>query len=197
MQSNKNFMLYGLGSVAFGIKNNAFGWFLLFYYNIVLGLPGWMASLAIAIALIIDAVSDLLIGYASDHTRSKFGRSHPYMYAALLPVPLSFYLLWNPPSFSEDINLFIYLLVMTIFVRTSTTLFEIPNQSLGPEITRGYDERTKLMSIRYFFGWMGGNAMSLLNYFVFLTPTIAYPDGQLNPDGHQMYGVVGAWLIFG
>ena len=87
MQSNKNFMLYGLGSVAFGIKNNAFGWFLLFYYNIVLGLPGWMASLAIAIALIIDAVSDLLIGYASDHTRSKFGRRHPYMYAALLPVP--------------------------------------------------------------------------------------------------------------
>ena len=197
MQSNKNFMLYGLGSVAFGIKNNAFGWFLLFYYNIVLGLPGWMASLAIAIALIIDAVSDLLIGYASDHTHSNFGRRHPYMYAALLPVPLSFYLLWNPPSFSEDINLFIYLLVMTIFVRTSTTLFEIPNQSLGPEITRGYDERTKLMSIRYFFGWMGGNAMSLLNYFVFLTPTIAYPDGQLNPAGHQMYGVVGAWLIFG
>ena len=48
-----------------------------------------------------------------------------------------------------------------------------------------------------FFGWMGGNAMSLLNYFVFLTPTIAYPDGQLNPAGHQMYGVVGAWLIFG
>ena len=130
MQSNKNFMLYGLGSVAFGIKNNAFGWFLLFYYNIVLGLPGWMASLAIAIALIIDAVSDLLIGYASDHTRSKFGRRHPYMYAALLPVPLSFYLLWNPPSFSEDINLFIYLLVMTIFVRTSTTLFEIPKSKL-------------------------------------------------------------------
>ena len=64
MQSNKNFILYGLGSVAFGIKNNAFGWFLLFYYNIVLGLPGWMASLAIAIALIIDAISDLLIGYA-------------------------------------------------------------------------------------------------------------------------------------
>ena len=102
MQSNKNFMLYGLGSVAFGIKNNAFGWFLLFYYNIVLGLPGWMASLAIAIALIIDAGSDLLIGYASDHTRSKFGRRHPYMYAALLPVPLSFYLLWNCLLYTSD-----------------------------------------------------------------------------------------------
>ena len=85
-------MLYGVGSVAFGIKNNAFSWFLLFYYNIVLGLPGWMASLAIAIALIIDAVSDLLIGYASDHTSSKYGSRHPYMYAALLPVPISFYL---------------------------------------------------------------------------------------------------------
>ena len=112
MQSNKNFILYGLGSVAFGIKNNAFGWFLLFYYNIVLGLPGWMASLAIAIALIIDAISDLLIGYASDHTRSKFGNDIIYVcssFACALKL-----LFIGISSFSEDINLFIYLLVMTI-----------------------------------------------------------------------------------
>ena len=43
---------FGIGSVAFGIKGNAFSWFLFFYYNMVIGLPAWMASLALAIATI-------------------------------------------------------------------------------------------------------------------------------------------------
>ena len=150
MKNNRNFLFYGIGSVAFGIKGNAFSWFLFFYYNMVIGLPAWMASLALAIATIWDAISDLIIGYSSDHTKSRLGRRHPYMYAALIPVPIFFVLLWNPPTFDTDFNLFLYLLIMAILVRTFTTLFEIPNQSLGPEITREYHERTKMMSLRYF-----------------------------------------------
>ena len=181
MKNNRNFLFYGIGSVAFGIKGNAFSWFLFFYYNMVIGLPAWMASLALAIATIWDAISDLIIGYSSDHTKSRLGRRHPYMYAALIPVPIFFVLLWNPPTFDTDFNLFLYLLIMAILVRTFTTLFEIPNQSLGPEITREYHERTKMMSLRYFFGWMGGTIMTILMYFVFLKPTAEYPNGQLNP----------------
>ena len=195
MTNNRNFLFYGIGSIAFGIKGNAFSWFLFFYYNMVIGLPAWMASLALGIATIWDAFSDLLIGYSSDHTKSRFGRRHPYMYAALIPVPIFFYYLWNPPIFQTDINLFLYLLLMAILVRTSTTLFEIPNQSLGPEITREYHERTRMMSLRYFFGWMGGTVMTILMWFIFLKPTVDYPNGQLNPEGYQTYGVVAASLM--
>jgi Na+/melibiose symporter-like transporter len=84
---------------------------------------------------------------------------------------------------------------MAILVRTSTTLFEIPNQSLGPEITREYHERTKMMSLRYFFGWMGGTVMTILMWFIFLKPTSDYPNGQLNPEGYQIYGIVAASLM--
>ena len=195
MKNNRNFFFYGIGSIAFGIKGNAFSWFLFFYYNMVIGLPAWMASLALGIATIWDAFSDLLIGYSSDHTKSRLGRRHPYMYAALIPVPIFFYYLWNPPSFQTEINLFLYLLIMAILVRTSTTLFEIPNQSLGPEITREYHERTKMMSLRYFFGWMGGTVMTILMWFIFLKPTSDYPNGQLNPEGYQIYGIVAASLM--
>ena len=195
MKNRRNFLFYGIGSVAFGIKGNAFSWFLFFYYNMVIGLPAWLASLALAIATIWDAVSDLIIGYSSDHTKSRFGRRHPYMYAALIPVPIFFILLWNPPTFDTDFNLFLYLLVMAILVRTFTTLFEIPNQSLGPEITREYHERTKMMSLRYFFGWMGGTIMTVLMYFVFLRPNSDYPNGQLNPEGYQIYGFVAAIIM--
>ena len=49
---------YGIGSIAYGIKDNGFGYFLLFYYSQVLGLPSAQASLAIFVALLLDAASD-------------------------------------------------------------------------------------------------------------------------------------------
>ena len=84
---------------------------------------------------------------------------------------------------------------MAILVRTSTTLFEIPNQSLGPEITRDYHERTRMMSLRYFFGWMSGTVMTILMWFIFLKPTEEYPNAQLNPEGYQTYGIVQPQLL--
>ena len=70
-------VLYGLGAAAYGVKDNGFNYFLMIYYNQVLCLPGSMAGLAIMIALIFDAVSDPLVGYWSDNTRSRWGRRHP------------------------------------------------------------------------------------------------------------------------
>ena len=58
--------LYGFGSIAYGIKDNAFAYFLLFVYVQVFGLAPDLAGLAILIMLIFDAISDPLIGYISD-----------------------------------------------------------------------------------------------------------------------------------
>ena len=82
-QSTKLF--YGVGSIAFGVKDNGFSVLLLLYYNQVLGLDARLAGLAIMIALIVDAVVDPVIGYASDHLHSRWGRRHPFMYAAARP----------------------------------------------------------------------------------------------------------------
>ena len=77
---------YGFGSVAYGVKDNGFVYFLLFYYNQVLGLPGHLASTAILVALVFDAISDPIVGNISDRLHSKWGRRHPFMYAAAFPV---------------------------------------------------------------------------------------------------------------
>ena len=68
------FWFYGSASVAYGIKDNAFSYLLLIFANQVLGIPGYLASLALAIAMVWDAVSDLLLGHWSDKTSSRLGR---------------------------------------------------------------------------------------------------------------------------
>ena len=84
-------LYYGFGSMAFGIKDNAFAYFLLFVYVQVFGLSPDLAGLAILLMLIFDAISDPLVGYFSDNTKTKWGRRHPYIYLSALPVCISFF----------------------------------------------------------------------------------------------------------
>ena len=63
---------YGFGSVAFGVKSNGFDYFFLIFYSQVMGVSAYLVSLALMIALIVDALSDPLIGYLSDNTRSRW-----------------------------------------------------------------------------------------------------------------------------
>jgi GPH family glycoside/pentoside/hexuronide:cation symporter len=187
-------LFYGVGSIAFGVKDNGFQTFLLLFYNQLVGLPSQWVSGAIALALIADAVVDPIVGQTSDHWRSRLGRRHPFMYAAALPVALSYMLLWNPPHASHTV-LFFYILATAIIVRTFITFYEIPSSALVAELTTSYDQRTNLLSYRYVFGWLGGLGMTLMAYLVFLRATPAHPQGQLNPVGYSQYGMMSAAVM--
>ena len=67
-----------------------------------MGVSAYLVSLALIIALTFDAISDPLIGYVSDNTRSRWGRRHPYMYAASLPRRLATTSLFEPASHPRD-----------------------------------------------------------------------------------------------
>ena len=159
---------YGFGAIAFGVKDNGFKYLLLFYYDQVLGLPVLMTGLAIMIAFVIDSVWDPSVGYFSDHLRTRWGRRHPLMYGAAIPVAGSYFLLWNPPAGLHDWGLFAWLLAVSIGVRAMITLYETPSTALVAELTDDYDARTGLLSLRYFFGWWGGLTVAVLAYNVLL-----------------------------
>lgn len=188
-------MLYGVGSVAYGIKDIAFRTYLLLYYNQVVGMPATLVSAAIMVALLIDAISDPVVGHLSDNLRSRWGRRHPLMYLSAIPAAGSFLLLWLPPEGMSNTALFFYLVVVASLVRTFITLYEIPSSALAPELTTDYNERTSIASYRYFFGYIGGLGMSFAALYLFLTPTEEYPVGQLNPHGYWLFGVVGAIVM--
>lgn len=182
---------FGFGAVAYGIKNHGFDYLLLLFYGTVVGLEPGLVGLALLIALCIDALSDPLVGYWSDNFRSRWGRRHPFMYAAAIPVAMSYFLLWNPPEWSET-GLFFFLTGVAIVIRTAITFYETPSSALIPEITTNYEERTSLQAYRMFFGWSGGSVMSLLMFGVLLTG----PLGILDRDAYRTYGIIASILIF-
>lgn len=186
---------YGIGSIAFGVKDNGFQALLLIFYNQALGLDVRLAGLAIAIALVVDAIIDPMIGYASDHLDTRWGRRHPFMYGAALPVALSYLLLFAPPSGLGQQGLFVYLLVTAIMVRAFIALYEVPSAALVAELTQGYDQRTSYLSFRYFFGWVGGLTMGVVAFGVFLNRGEGSVAGTLIPANYHAYGRLASGIM--
>jgi glycoside/pentoside/hexuronide:cation symporter, GPH family len=189
-------ILFGVGSLAIGAKNVAYSAYLLIFYNQVMGLNAALVSLALTISLFVDAFTNPVLGQISDNLRSRWGRRHPFMYASALPTALFFYLMFNPPAGLSDGAMFWYIFVVATLGRIAINFYELPSSALTPELSENYDERTRLMTWRYFFGYVGGLGTAFLALTVFLQPTPEHPVGQLNPDGYAAYGLAGAILIF-
>jgi len=186
---------YGLGSVAYGIKDGGFGYFFLIFYSQVMGVSASLVGLALFLALLFDAFSDPLIGYLSDNTRSRWGRRHPYMYAAVIPIAVAYYFVWNPPDSLQGNALFPYMLLMAVLVRTLITLYEIPCSSLIAELTSDYNERTRLQSYRFASGWSGGILFTAFSLGVLLVPQENGSSGIFNVEGYGRMGLYAAFVM--
>jgi Na+/melibiose symporter-like transporter len=119
------------------------------------------------------------------------------MYASAIPVAVSYIFLWNPPKGWEQPALLAYLFSTSVLIRSFISCYEIPSAALAAELTTEYDERTRLLSYRYLFGWVGGLLMYGLALLVFFKPDATHAVGQLNPTGYAHYGMfAGALMIF-
>ena len=179
----------GSGSVAFGVKDGGFSFFLLPFYNLVLGVEAWVVSAALATALMVDVFVDPLLGHLSDRTYTRWGRRLPWLYTAPIPLAVVWALLWAPPFGGTPS--FFEIVILAVGVRLLLSACEVPSISIVPEITDDYVERTTLFRFRFLFGWIGGLIMMAMTFLVFL-PT---PESQLQPEGYAAYGMFGAVLM--
>ncbi len=184
-------LAFGVGQAAEGMKNSAFGAFLLIYYSQVLGLHPALAGTVLLLALVFDAVTDPLTGSISDTWRSRWGRRHGFMYAAAIPMAITFYFVWTPPEGLGQTQLFLWMLLWTILARGAMTLYHVPHLALGAELTNDYTERTRVVGYRIFFGFLGAASLFLIAGQVFMTPTLEFPEGQLNAAS---YPPIGLWF---
>lgn len=185
-------VIHGLGSVAYGVKDNGFSVFLLIFYNQVLGIDAGLVGTVIMAALIFDAFADPIIGELSDRTQSKWGRRLPWLYSAAIPLGIIWMLLWHPPEMGQT-GTIIWLFCTAVLARTLVAMCEVPSIALVPELTGDYDERTRLMRYRFLFGWAGGLLMLIFAYGIFFTGE----KGVSDPDGYDSLSLWGALMMTG
>ena len=194
--SLKTKLAFGIGSTAETISLYSYSILVTLYYNQVLGIEVWMAGLAPTIAIFFDAISDPFMGSFSDRFRSKkWGRRHPFMFVAPIPIAIAFWLIYNPPDGLSEWGLFGWLTFWAIALRTFMTIFHVPHLALGGELSEDYTERSTVMSYNNFFGWLGAAAMFKINTLIFFTSSAMFANGLLNPNSYGSFSTAMAVLI--
>ncbi len=125
-----------------------------FYADTLLLAPAFIAW-TFLIGRFWDGITDPVMGYISDGTRSRMGRRRPYFLVSAIPLAVAYYYMWSPPEALKDWGLFAYLTGTYLLTYTFWTIFSIPHNSLGAELTMDYHERSLLTGVREAVGVLG------------------------------------------
>ena len=190
-------LLQGFGTVPGQHKDWAFNTLLLLFYSQILGLPATVAAFALALSLIIDAISDPLVGGLSDNFRSRLGRRHVFMLASILPTGLSVFALFQPPEELSQTLLAAWMITFTVLTRLSFTFFSVPYAALAAELSEHYEERTTIMTYRIALGWLVGAVFIFCMYSLMFTSTAEHTNGLLDPRHYAGFGLLLSVLMMG
>jgi len=144
-------LVYGLGAFVNNLLAGAIGGMII-VLNLGLGMNPALVGLLGALPRLTDAITDPLMGYISDHTRSKWGRRRPYIFVGAIAVAIIYAILWQLPEGKSDAFYFWYFLSGSLIFYLAYTVFATPWVALGYELTPDYHERTRLMGVQNFIG---------------------------------------------
>jgi len=118
-------------------------YFLKFASDVLLAAPAVIGAL-IGAGRIWDALSDPLVGHWSDRTRSRLGRRRPWMLGAIPLLAASFLMVWSPPEALSGGALVAWSALALFGFYTAFTLYTVPHQSLGAELSLDHHERSRV-----------------------------------------------------
>ncbi len=199
--NNQNLLLkdkfsYGIGNLGVGVAMQVVGTYLVFFSTAILGISGSLVGIAVGFSVFWDAITDPVMGYISDITRSKrYGRRHLYLIIGALGVALTITLMWIIPSTLNSNFKFFLLFIDIILFKTFITIYVTPYTALGAELSTDYHERTSVQSIKTIFFLLGLAFVSVAGLCLFFQPTVEFPHGQLNPKSYQNLGYTSAIII--
>ena len=121
-----------------------------FYSNDV-GLAVATVGTIMLVSRIFDVFTDPLMGYLSDHTRSRWGRRRPWIALSVPVMMISIYQLFLPPEGAGAAHLLLWSMLLSI----GTTLMLIPYYAWGAELSPDYGERSRITGARSMAGVMG------------------------------------------
>ena len=121
------------------------------FYASDVGIPLLQLANLLLFARVFDLITDPLVGYLSDHTRTRWGRRKPWMVASLPFLMLGLYKVLIPDPGADIWYLFRWLMVMWL----GWTMLMIPYYAWGAELTTDYDDRTRVTGWRAAMGSVG------------------------------------------
>jgi GPH family glycoside/pentoside/hexuronide:cation symporter len=147
--------LYASAILGMGSLDYIVAVFLLKYYTSYTGLDAKWAGLALLIGKAFDAVSDPIMGYISDRTRSRWGRRRPWFLIGSAPLAISFIGMFSASPDWSQMQLFVWLVATNILFWVGNTMVEVPHAAYGSEMTSTHAQRISLMGWRQGFGLVG------------------------------------------
>ncbi|GAA4891700.1 MFS transporter [Flaviramulus aquimarinus] len=147
---------FGAGHLVLNLLPGALGVFMFFLLT-AFGMDPLKAGILGALPRLFDALTDPIMGFISDNTKSKWGRRRPYIFVGAILSGILFAALWQlDPENSQSYNFWYFLIFSMIFL-IGNTMFATPLVGLGYEMTSDYNERTRLMAFSQTVGqiaWM-------------------------------------------
>ena len=144
-------IIYGFGAFVNNTLAAAIGGMVI-VLNLGLGMSPALVGLLGALPRLTDALTDPAMGYISDHTKSRWGRRRPYIFAGAIAAGIIYALLWQLPIGKSETFYFVWFLVGSIVFYLAYTMFATPWVAMGYELTPDYHERTRLMGVQNFIG---------------------------------------------
>lgn len=182
----KEKIFYGLGALMDGGGVALMACVLLNYMTDTLLIASAAASTIMLISKIWDAVTDPVMGYISDNTRSRFGRRKPYMFIGGISLIVALFLLFAPIrewGITDQAGLIAWMLTFYMFWNTCSTCSQVPYTSMASDISASFKERNNANTVKVVFV----AAASGIAYLVPLLLLNSLKGGGLSP--------VAFWLI--
>lgn len=201
--SMRTILPYSSGQIVDTTIGNALGTFLMFYITAVCGLSPGLAGLALGAGLVVDAASDPFIGSASDAFHSRLGRRLPFMLVGLPLTATAFTLMFAIPQGMNENALFVSVMALSILLRVSGSLFNLPYQAVSAELTDDDGGRASLMAWKFAVGTVGGILAIVVGFGLFFSGK----DGLSRHAAYLPYaismsllivaaGAVACWSVF-
>ncbi|MDI3299018.1 MAG: MFS transporter [Bacillota bacterium] len=146
---------YSSGSLGSALLSQAFGAFVLFFYEDTVKLPVAAVGTLFALYGFWNAINDPLFGYLSDRTRTRWGRRIPYIALGFLPLAVAFALVWSPPLGAGTNRLLAYFFAVIFVYDGLYTLVILNWTALFPEMFRTLEERAQVSAWRQIFTVVG------------------------------------------
>ncbi|MCW5612038.1 MAG: MFS transporter [Rubrivivax sp.] len=142
---------FGLGMLANQMFPAALGIFMVVLVQ-DLGFPGWMWGVLFFLPRVFDSITDPIMGFISDNTRSTWGRRKQYVFVGAIVMGISFVAMWQLYRDDGVTYNFVYFLCWSFMFYLGLTLFSIPYVAMGYEMSDDFHERTSIMAVAQWIG---------------------------------------------